>query len=71
EFSKKAKPLLNLFKKDEFKWNDPQQKVFDWLKQCLIQSPILQYLDYSEPFILFTNVSYQGLGVVLFQIKNG
>ncbi|CAG8797435.1 10557_t:CDS:2, partial [Gigaspora rosea] len=56
--------------KPDLQKNQLQQNVFDWLKQCLTQSPILQYPDYFEPFILFTDTSYQGLGTVLSQIKN-
>ena len=41
------------------------------MKYCLTHTPILQYPDYNEPFILFTDASYQGLGAVLSQIKNG
>ena len=37
----------------------------------MTQSSILQYPDYFEPFILFTDASYQGLSAVLSQIKNG
>jgi hypothetical protein len=71
-FSKKAGPLLKLLKKDEpFIWDKTKDETFIWLKQCLIQAPILQYPDYSEPFVLFTDASYQGLGAVLSQIKNG
>ncbi|CAG8829536.1 33015_t:CDS:2 [Gigaspora margarita] len=65
-----SKNILQLRAFLEFKWDEPQQKVFDWLKQCLTQSPILQYPDYFKPFILFTNASYQELGTVLLQIKN-
>ncbi|CAG8700671.1 445_t:CDS:2, partial [Dentiscutata heterogama] len=61
-FSTKAGPLLKLLKKDEpFIWEKPQDKVFNWFKYCLTHTPILQYLDYNEPFILFTDASYQGL----------
>ncbi|CAG8528694.1 18066_t:CDS:2, partial [Gigaspora rosea] len=48
-----------------------QNNIFNWLKQCLTQASILQYPDYSEPFVLFIDASYQGLGAVLSQIKNG
>ncbi|CAG8848076.1 1254_t:CDS:2, partial [Gigaspora margarita] len=39
----------------------PQNDIINWLKWCLIQSPILQYSDYSKLFVLFTNTSYQEL----------
>ncbi|CAG8777500.1 7584_t:CDS:1, partial [Dentiscutata heterogama] len=47
-----------------------QDKVFNWLKYCLIHISILQYPDYNKLFILFIDTSYQGLGAVLSQIKN-
>ncbi|CAG8578287.1 12184_t:CDS:2 [Gigaspora margarita] len=58
-FSKKAGPLLKLLKKNEkFKWKKLQDDIFIWLKQCLTRSPILQYPDYSKPFVLFIDASY-------------
>jgi len=33
------------------------QKSFDTLKQRLCKEPVLQYPDFSKPFILTTNAS--------------
>ncbi|CAG8774667.1 17867_t:CDS:1, partial [Racocetra fulgida] len=67
-FAKKAAPLNKLLQKDvEFIWTEEHNRIFNYLKQCLITAPILQYSNYNEPFIIFTDASYQGLGAVLSQ----
>ncbi|CAG8821922.1 6784_t:CDS:1, partial [Racocetra fulgida] len=50
-----------------FTWTDKHQQVFDWLKYRLTSAPILQYPDYDQPFLLFTDATYLGLGAVLSQ----
>jgi hypothetical protein len=71
DFSKIAKPLTNLIKKDvKFEWNDTHQKAFDELKNKLVQYPILQHPNYKREFILITDSSGVGLGAVLSQKNN-
>ena len=41
------------------------------IKRALITSPILEYADFSRPFILETDASLQGLGAVLKQYQEG
>lgn len=68
DFSKIAAPISTLLKKETpFKWTEKQQKAFDFLKECLMKAPILQYPDFEKPFILFTDASGTGLGAVLSQ----
>ncbi|CAG8646799.1 14046_t:CDS:1, partial [Racocetra fulgida] len=70
-FTKKAAPLNKLLQKDvEFIWTEEHNKIFNYLKQYLITAPILQYSDYNEPFIIFTDASYQGLEAILSQVKD-
>nr|XP_012152955.1 PREDICTED: uncharacterized protein LOC105664165 [Megachile rotundata] len=67
-FSKIAKPLIDLTKKDTpFHWTDKQQLAFNTLKQKLCESPVLQYSDYDKPFTLTTDASNEGLGAILSQ----
>ena len=56
-----------LKKSSKFKWEEKQQKAFETLKQKLMEEPILGYSDYEKPFILFTDASGTGLGVILSQ----
>lgn len=71
-FSGKAKPLTNLLKKGiVFNWTQEQQESFDYLKKALCTYPILQYPDFTKPFILTTDASDQAVGAVLSQGKIG
>ena len=51
----------------EFQWTPACQEGFDQLKKALTEAPVLAYLDYSKPFILETDASLKGLGMVLSQ----
>ena len=42
-------------------------KAFKALKQACMTAPILVFADYTKPFLLETNASKDGLGVVLLQ----
>ncbi|EFN83649.1 Retrovirus-related Pol polyprotein from transposon opus, partial [Harpegnathos saltator] len=70
EFSKLARPLTPLLKLEvPFKWNDAQQQSFEILKNELCKEPLLQYLDFSQPFILNTDASGFAVGRILSQGK--
>jgi hypothetical protein len=67
-FSKIAKPLTNLLKNNTpFIWNEGTNKAFNTLKQLLISQPLLQYPDFTRPFILTTDASNDALGAILSQ----
>jgi hypothetical protein len=68
DFSTIAKPITQLMKKDrDIKWNEPQQKAFEELKQKLIEHPVLRYPDFDKEFIVATDASDIALGAVLMQ----
>ena len=68
DFSKVAKPLTQLLKKDTpFKWAENQENAFNNLKTALMTKPILQYPDFSKPFNLTTDASGYAIGGVLSQ----
>lgn len=71
-FSKIAKPLTDLLKKDKpFIWQNAQVNAFDTLRNSLCTEPILQYPDFSQPFTLTTDASGYAIGGVLSQSKTG
>jgi hypothetical protein len=58
DFSAITRPLTNLLKKEnEWKWEEQEQASFDLLKFKLTNTPLLQYPDFSKPFILTTDAS--------------
>ena len=68
QFAKTAAPLHNLMKKDAvFVWTADCQAAFEFLKQKLINAPILCYPDFEKGFVLETDASVRGLGAVLSQ----
>ncbi|CAB4420776.1 unnamed protein product [Rhizophagus irregularis] len=65
-YSKIAKPITKLIKKDEeFRWGQEQQNAFKILKEKLTQKPILAHPDFEKEFILLTDASAEGLGAIL------
>ncbi len=52
-------------------WTDEHQTILEWLIDCLVEPPVLGFPDFSQPFILHTDVSNQALGAVLYQQQDG
>lgn len=68
QFSKIAKPLTDLLKKDRrFYWETTHTLAFNQLRKSLCSEPILQYPDFTRPFILTTDASGYAIGGVLSQ----
>lgn len=68
DFSKIAKPLTHLLKKEiPFVWQNQQQVAFDELKSKLTSAPVLIYPDFTKPFILTCDSSNYAIGSVLSQ----
>jgi ribonuclease HI len=67
-FSKIAKPMTDLLKKDKkFLWSPQCQESFELLKKKLTTAPVLVPPDTSKPFQIFCDASLQGLGAILMQ----
>lgn len=47
------------------------QHILEQLVNCLVEPPVLGFADCSQPFILHTDASNQGLGAVLYQRQEG
>lgn len=67
-FSKIAEPLNKLLRNNEkFVWSKKCQDTFEKLKHCLINKPILQYPDFTKPFVITSDASNEALGAILSQ----
>lgn len=71
DFSNISKPLTLLLHKDKkFSWTFEQQTAFEKLKGIILSSDlILQYPDFSKPFLLTTDASNVAIGAILSQGK--
>ena len=68
DFAQLADPLYQLLKKDTpYTWTESQQQAFENLREKLTKAPIVQYPDFTKPFILHTDASGTGVGAVLAQ----
>ena len=54
-----------------FEWTEKHQSSFDTIIDRLSNPPVLAYADYSLPFKVHTDASFDGLGAVLYQTQNG
>ena len=73
-YAKKPRPLHELTSGDNAKcksqqvdWNIRCNDSFEALKSICSECPVLSYADYTKPFVLHTDASTTGLGVVLLQ----
>ncbi|GJZ94311.1 putative reverse transcriptase domain-containing protein [Tanacetum coccineum] len=67
-FSKIAKPLTALTQKNQkYEWVVEQEEAFQTSNDNLCNAPILSLLDGAEDFVVYYDVSNQGLGCVLMQ----
>ena len=65
-FSDIAKPLTSLTKKDvPFHWGEKQQEAFENLREKLCEEPVLQYPDFTRPFIVTTDASGIAIGGIV------
>lgn len=62
-----ARPLTNILKKNQFQWSPEALAAFEKLKVALTNNLVLALPDFTKPFILDTDASQLGIGVVLMQ----
>ncbi|XP_021755397.1 uncharacterized protein LOC110720651 [Chenopodium quinoa] len=68
DFSKIAKPMTTVMKKDKkFEWDDKCEEAFQIMKQTLITTPVLKLPDDSGIYDVYSDTSKNGLGCVLMQ----
>ncbi|GJY13790.1 putative mitochondrial protein [Tanacetum coccineum] len=66
-YAKQSKCVFGAKKKNGFCWSNTAQASFDKLKQAMAEALVLKLPDFNELFILETEVSYGGIGVVFQQ----
>src|SRR3954469_26007348 len=70
-FSKVAKPLTELLKKDKkFDWTPKCEESFRELKRRLTSAPVLAPPDTKKDFEFFCDASRQGLGCIIMQDRH-
>jgi hypothetical protein len=71
DYSHHAEPLTALTRKaTKFTWNELAQQAFEYLKQKILEEPILVRPDYNKPFILYTDASDYAIGGILGQLDD-
>jgi hypothetical protein len=72
DFSKITKPLTHLLQKDvAFNFDEKCLATFRTLKSALVCAPIIQPLDWSQPFEIMCDASDYAVGAVFGQRKEG
>jgi len=66
-FARIADPFTSLLKKNSFVWNEKATLTFSLLKDAMYSTPVLATPDFEKTFIVKSDTSRQGIGVVLMQ----
>lgn len=65
DYGKLARPLTDIKKKDKFKWGPKEEQALELLKKKVAFVPVLALPDCSKEFVIESDASGNGLGVVL------
>lgn len=66
-YAKIVAPLTALLKRGRFLWTPEAQLAFDEMMCAMTQAPVLALPNFSSPFVIETDASGSGMGVVLLQ----
>jgi hypothetical protein len=62
-----AAPLIDLFKKNDFAWNEGAEAAFEELKAAMINPPVLMLPNFNLLFVVECDASGRGIGAILMQ----
>ena len=62
-----AAPLTKQLQKKRFNWGEEATIAFEKLKRAMVSVPVLALPNFALPFVIETNASGFGLGVILSQ----
>ncbi|KAL0446254.1 UNVERIFIED_CONTAM: Retrovirus-related Pol polyprotein from transposon.6 [Sesamum latifolium] len=62
-----SKPLTELLRNDNFKWNDNATVAFEKLKQAITGAPVLALPDFTKIFVIEADACDKGVGAILMQ----
>ena len=72
DYSKIAQPLTELTRDDaEWVWSADHQAAFEELKGILTSNQVMNYPDFSKPFVVKSDASLGSIGYVLVQNDDG
>jgi hypothetical protein len=66
-YGKIATPLTALLKKNSFNWTTATAQAFQTLKMAMCTTPVLALLNFTNIFVLESDSSGKGIGVVLME----
>ncbi|GJX79439.1 gypsy/ty3 retroelement polyprotein, partial [Tanacetum coccineum] len=69
-FAEISRPLTQLLKKGGYKWSNEAQLAFETLKEAMMKAPVLALPDFTQPFMVETDVSGVGLDTTLVQLSS-
>lgn len=71
-YAKLVEPLQRLTKKGiTYEWKSEHDEAFTSLRSQIANHATLHHLTYEHPIVLRTDASIEGVGAVLFQIRDG
>ena len=68
-YGKIATPLIALFKKNAFSWNETTNQSFQYLKEVICMTLVLALPEFTKICVLEFDASKKGIGAILMQEK--